>query len=197
MQSDEVPAAVVHALERLGLPYMIVGSLSVNVYAFPRSTHDADFVVQFQQHSISEIAAQLGPSFKLDPQVSFEGVTGTTRYRFSVDGTHYRVELFELTDDPHDQARFARRQRLKFENGSAWVPSAEDVVVTKLRWFKHANRSKDFDDIRNIIATLADQLDWGYIHSWCDRHETRPQLDEICATAVRPGWMPKDWNQRG
>ena len=42
----EVVIAVVKALESVRIPYMIVGSFSSNAYGIPRSTKDADFVVQ-------------------------------------------------------------------------------------------------------------------------------------------------------
>ena len=32
------------------------------------------------------------------------------------------------------------------------VPTAEDVIVMKLRWFQIAKRGKDRDDVCNIIA---------------------------------------------
>jgi hypothetical protein len=35
-----------------------------------------------------------------------------------------------------------------------------DTIVTKLRWAREANRSKDRDDIRNILAVRASDLDW-------------------------------------
>jgi hypothetical protein len=55
------------------------------------------------------------------------------------------------------------------------VPTAEDVIVTKLRWA----RSKDKDDVRDVIAVQGDAIDWDYVHTWTERHGTRGLLDEI------------------
>jgi hypothetical protein len=59
---------VVDALDKLQIPYMVVGSFSSNVYGKPRSTKDADFVIQLDDKSISTLAAQIGSDFVLDPQ---------------------------------------------------------------------------------------------------------------------------------
>ncbi len=58
------------------------------------------------------------------------------------------------------------------------MPTAEDVIITKLRWA----RSKDRDDVRDVIAVQGDAIDWPYVHAWADQHGTRGLLDEIRAS---------------
>ncbi len=45
MRQDEVVVHAVSALERLGLTYMLVGSIASSVYGEPRQTFDIDIVV--------------------------------------------------------------------------------------------------------------------------------------------------------
>jgi hypothetical protein len=125
------------------------------------------------------LAARLGPPLRVDPQPSFESVTMTMRNVVYVPGIPFNIELFHLSDDPYDQKRFRRRVRMKAPSREASVPTAEDVVVIKVRWAFLAKRIKDVDDARNVIAVQGDCLDWDYIHSWCDRHGSRALLDEI------------------
>ncbi len=66
--------------------------------------------------------------------------------------------------------------------GSEAVLSPEDVTVTKLRWTLMANRSKDRDDARDVIAVQGGQLNWDYVQRWCEQHGTRALLDEIRAS---------------
>ena len=186
MLSYEAAAQIIAALDKAGLPYMLVGSLSSMLYGVSRNTKDADFVVEFGNQRVSAVKHFLPSEFKLDPQVSFESVTGTTRYIFDVATTGFRIELFKLSTDPHDQERFRRRVHIPIPHlgCTACVPTAEDVVVTKLRWSLHANRNKDRDDIRDVITVRGDLLDWAYIHHWCDQHGTRDVLDEIRKTIL-------------
>jgi hypothetical protein len=177
--SDAAVLGVLDALARTQTPYMVVGSLSCNVYTFPRSTQDADIVVQANAAAIVPLLSELQKFFRVDPQMSFEGVTGTTRYVVESRDTGFKIELFLLSADAHDQCRFARRQRLDVEGRTAFVASAEDVIITKLRWSKQGRRTKDIDDARNVIAVQAGKLDWPYVEAWCDRHGTRALLDRV------------------
>jgi hypothetical protein len=179
MTTDEAALAVVDALEALGIPYMLVGSFSSNYYGIGRSTLDADFVVQLDLKRATEVAERLGPSFRLDPQTSFETTTMTTRHIVEVVGTPFKIELFHLSEDAHDQERFRRRRRAALLGREVSLPTAEDVIITKLRWALRGGRSKDRDDVRAVIAVQGGRIDWGYVHSWCDRHGTRELLDEI------------------
>lgn len=182
MTSDEATIRVIEALAELGVPYMLVGSLSTNYYGVARATHDADFVIQLADIGIGQIMGEIGPGLRLEPQMSFETVTGTSKFVLSMLDSPFKVELFQLSDDAHDQERFRRRRRATVVGRGTFVPAPEDVVVTKLRWSRLGARSKDLDDARNVVAVQRDALDWDYVHRWCDVHGTRPLLDKIRAS---------------
>jgi hypothetical protein len=182
---NEVTARVVEALDRLGVEYLLAGSFSSNLYGIPRSTKDADFVAVLVGSQLSDLQKELGSEFEFDSQPSFETVTGTFRERVRVNAIPFDIEIFHLSKDAHDVSRFKRRVRVRDElvGREIHVPTAEDVIVTKLRWAKIAKRDKDRDDVRNVIAVQGDEaLDWDYIHHWCEAHDTKALLDEIRAS---------------
>ena len=53
------------------------------------------------------------------------------------------------------------------------------MVITKLRWATSANRAKDRDDVRNIVAVRDADLDWDYIERWGAAHDTLALLGDI------------------
>lgn len=179
MSSTERIAVFIDALNATGIPYMITGSLACNLYGIPRSTQDADFVVQLDPSTLQRLAALLTPAMTLDPQTSFEAVTMTTRYAFHCRDHEFKIELFLLSPDAHDQERFRRRGQSKFEGRFISVPTAEDVIVTKLRWIQRSPRTKDIQDVLNVLAVQRDGLDWDYIHRWCTEHGTLTLLQEL------------------
>jgi hypothetical protein len=158
---------------------MVVGSFSTNFYGRRRSTEDADLVVEVGPQTIRQLASKFGQELRLDPQMSFETATCTMRNVIDVVGTTFKVELFHLGDDEHDQSRFRRRRRVEYLGREVWLPTVEDVVVTKLRWADRAGRSKDRNDVQDVIAVRGKSIDWTYVNSWADRHGTRALLDEI------------------
>ncbi len=179
MTSEEAAGAVIDALNDLGVPYLLAGSFASNFYGVPRATQDADFVLQLGAHPIRALAERLGPAFRLDPQMSFETVTGTTRYILEATQSPFQVELFLLSDDPHDRERFARRRQVRALDREVWMPTPEDVIVSKLRWAFLAGRAKDEADVRNVIAVQGERIDWDYVNRWCEHQGTRPLLERI------------------
>ncbi len=120
-----------------------------------------------------------------DPQVQFETVTGTKKIVVEETESWFEIEFFELSSDPHDLERFARRRRLKVFDRDAWVLTPEDVLVTKLNWIHRTGRKKDIIDVENVISVQGDALDWPYVEQWCDRHGSRPLLEKIRAELGR------------
>jgi len=179
MMSNEVTIKVIEALDACGIAYMLVGSYSSNAYGIPRSTQDADFVIELGDASIGELARRLAPSIRIDHQMSFETVTMTRRYVADVVDTPFKVEFFLLDNAAHNQERFRRRRQIRLWDHQVWLPTVEDVIITKLHWALLANRSKDREDIRDMIAVQGDRIDWDYVHGWCEQHGTRALLDEI------------------
>ncbi len=104
-------------------------------------------------------------------------MTGTIRNILTYTPTKFEIELFRLGNDPHHQARFARRRSLPLPDLQieAVIPTAEDVVIQKLRW----QRDKDIADVRVVIAVQANRLDWTYIQQWTDQHGTTELLNRI------------------
>lgn len=159
---------------------MVTGGFVSNHYGVLRSTQDADIVVQMESVAFAAFARALPPALTLDPQISFETITGSRRHIITVEGTNFRIELFLLGDEAHHQERFGNRIRRYLEDLEieTWIPRAEDMLIQKARWF----REKDQDDMKNIIAVQGEVLDWPYIESWCDRHGTRSRLEQIRAS---------------
>ena len=179
MTEEQATLAILDGLNAQEIPYILVGSLSTNFYGIPRSTEDADFVISIGDGSLAKLAQSLGPEFKVDPQMSFETVTMTRRNEIKVVGTPFKIELFHLSSDPHDQERFRRRRKVWYLDRDVYLPTPEDVIITKIQWSVLGNRTKDRDDARDVIAVQGDTLNWDYIHLWADRHGTRVLLDEI------------------
>ena len=172
----EIAAKIVAGLNLTGIPHMLVGSFSRNAYAHARATQDADLVVSMSGHSLSKLMDALGPDFSLDQQATFETNTGTIRDTLVARGTGFKIELFHLSSDPHDQERFRRRRPTRFANHPTCIPTPEDVIVTKMRWL----RVKDREDIKDILAFLRPEtLDWEYLNRWTTVHGTRAKLEEI------------------
>lgn len=174
----DVTLRVIDALNASQVAYVLVGSFSTNAYGIPRSTKDADFVLQLDGDLAPEFYQTLGKDFEIDPQLKFETITGTFKQEMRFAGTPFMAELFRLSKDPFDQERFRRRVPVKLLSRETFIPTAEDVVIMKVRW----HREKDRPDLKNVLTVQRGKLDWPYIEKWCREHGTLAKLDEIRRT---------------
>ncbi|MEO8498766.1 MAG: hypothetical protein ABI614_27195 [Planctomycetota bacterium] len=179
MNSLEATTFVIEALEELAVPYMLVGAFSSNAYGIPRATKDADFVVELAPGELSRLAERLGSEYRLDRHTRIETITNSVRNVITYLPTRFDIELFRLSKDEHHAERFRRRVRrhLGQLRCEAWIPTAEDVLIQKLRW----QRRKDLDDVASVLAVSAKLLDWDYLTHWTKIHGTFDLLNQVRA----------------
>jgi hypothetical protein len=168
VKGNEALISLLSVLERLDVPYMVTGSYATNVYGLPRSTKDADVIVEAESDLIFDALDQLRPPLRPNPQLLFETVTATRRWIVEIESSPFVIEVFLLNNHAFDRSRFDRRGKHEFLTGvEAWLPTAEDVIVQKLRWVALNRREKDFSDACNVMMVQARKLDWPYIERWC------------------------------
>lgn len=167
MTIEQSAVDMAEALHKAKVPHMIVGGLSSNFYGIPRNTKDVDIVVELRDaKQLGEVAANLPEHFEFDSQVTFETITGSIRHIVKIAGTPFVIELFELASDDFQKSRFERRKEIFVPqlNASVTIPTAEDVVIQKLRWA----RPKDLEDARDVMAVQGNALDREFISEWCE-----------------------------
>ena len=156
---------------------MLTGAFADSLYGIPRSTKDVDVVLSLAGgDAIRRMVARLDALVKFDPQVQFDTLPwGRRQVGTSREPPPFKLELFELFDDPFVLEQFRRKRRIRsVQIGcETWMPTPEDVIVQELRW----GRNKDLDDARDVLAVQGPEtLDMAYIEGWCARHGTAERL---------------------
>ncbi len=179
MTVEELACAVLDACEAENVEHMLTGAFAHGLYGIPRSTKDVDVVVSINVgDAISRVISQLSGVVRFESQIQFDTLTwGKRLVGESIDPPPFKVELFELFDDPFVLSQFRRKRKMYSAQlqRETWLPAPEDVVVQKLRW----GRNKDLDDARDVLAVQGPEtLDMSYIEDWCTRHGTLTRLRE-------------------
>jgi hypothetical protein len=134
MKGTDALISLILTLEKARVSYMIVGSYSSNFYGIPRSTMDADLVVRFEHADWGKLCSIVPPNLELEQQSSFEMVSSTRKELIKVKDSPFEIKLFHLSNDAHNSTRFDRRQKVEIMSGvNAYIPTAEDVIIQKLR----------------------------------------------------------------
>jgi hypothetical protein len=117
----------------------------------------------------------------MEEQVTFETITGNVRHIIRCPGSAVTIELFVLGDDDFQRHRFSRRREVSIPalNATVFLPTAEDVVIQKLRW----GRPKDLEDVVDVLSVQAGNIDHAYVEDWCGRLDILARYQAARASA--------------
>jgi hypothetical protein len=167
------------ALGAVGIPYMVTGAVASFVYGLPRFTHDLDLVVQMRKAHVPRLVSQLGAAWYADSESIEEAIAHGSQFNLISHETGFKVDVWLLTEEPFDQSRFSRRRCEEIEGRDISVPSAEDAILAKLRWYKQAPSDRHLDDAREVLESFAEELDLDYLQGWADRLGVADMLEEV------------------
>jgi len=183
----EALCQVLDALEALQIPYMVVGSFASTFWGRPRMTHDADLVVEITAEKIADLARLLAPHFYAPPFVIEDAVR--KRGQFNVIHLDYafKVDLWLLKESPYDVACFERRLLGVMFDREVWVSSPEDVILSKLLWYRAAPvLDRQFQDAIEVYEIQEPYLEHDYLNRWASVLGLADLLERVKEEAVHP-----------
>jgi hypothetical protein len=183
----QVSREVTEVLERLGVPYLLAGSLASSVHGIPRSTQDADLVAALEDRHVGPLVAALAGAFYIDEERARDAVRRRASFNVIHLGTMLKVDLFVLTDDPLARQEMARRQLFELIPGSSALPvaTAEDTVLQKLHWYRRGGGVSDrqWTDILGVLKVQRGRLDLAYLQQGATHLEVEDLLDRVLVEA--------------
>lgn len=182
--------ATVRVLESLGLDYLIGGSLASSLHGIPRSTQDADLLVDLPPERVADLLLALGAQFYADRERAHGAVARKTAFNVIHLETMFKVDLFVLGDDAAARSEMQRRQRHRvgeLEDDTAFVASAEDTILQKLLWYRrgHGVSDRQWQDVLGVLRVQGDRLDRAYLDRWASALDLHGLLVDAMAEADR------------
>src|SRR5437763_631577 len=83
-----------------------------------------------------------------------------------------------LNRDAHDVSAFSRRKKKRFDGRYLWFPSAEDLLLQKLK----VGRPQDFIDAAGIVQRMQGKLDLQYLNKWAGKLNITAELSHVLAS---------------
>lgn len=186
MEESAVVHEVVRVLEDLGVPYAIVGGYSAIFWGRPRTTQDADLIIQIAPNQVDALVRALDPLFV----VSSKAAQDAARLHGEFNVIH-RTEVFKVdlwvAGTAFDKEVLSRRRREQLTPElTAFVQSAEDTILSKLRWCKLSNMSeRQFADVLGVYEIQEPELDQRYLDHWAVRLDVADLLARVRQEAAR------------
>jgi len=143
---------ILHTLEAIGAPYVIIGAFAATVYGITRVTYDIDIVVDLDEEHIEALAAAYPPPrYYADPVQMRDSIRQGIMFNMIDTSRGEKADLVPLTMASRYRQAFQRRVRQRVEvPGSepfeVWCACPEDVIVGKLMaWAEGRSRRHETD----------------------------------------------------
>lgn len=169
MDQAELLARVVRALERLGIPYLVTGSIATIFYGEPRFTNDIDVVVRLTAEGVDELLALFPqPAFYTSAESARRAVERGGQFNVIHPASGLKVDLIAAKMDAFDRSRFERGRRVTpGSDYEATFASPEDVILKKLQFYRAGKSEKHLRDCAGVLRITAG-VDRDYVTRWAD-----------------------------
>ena len=179
----EVALDVGRQLDKLGVSWLLGGSLASSILGEPRATADVDLVADLRGRHVSALFAALVDTYYVDEAATQAAVRARSGFNVIQLASMTKVDIYCAKDEPLAREELARR--IYIDVGGQQMPcaSAEDIILQKLLWFREGGGVSDrqWRDIRGVIKVQGDRLDRGYL----DRHARDHAVDDLLQRALQ------------
>ena len=167
----QVTLKVVAAFNRLGVPYLIGGSLASAVYGIVRATMDADLVADITSEQVLPLIGLLEGEFYADENMIQDAIQHGSSFNLIHLETMFKVDVFILKQRAFDVNQMQRRISQTLGDAPderAYFSTAEDIILAKLEWFQAGGETSErqWRDILGVLDIQSDRLDYEYLQNW-------------------------------
>jgi hypothetical protein len=168
---------IARRLDEIPIPYMVSGSVAMNVYAQPRMTRDIDIVVDMSPSKIDRFVSIFEPDCYIDREMVREAVRSRDMFNIIHNDWIIKADFVVRKAEPYRLTEFERRRSIRLDDIDLYVVAPEDLILSKLVWVRESLSELQRRDVRNLLQCIQ-QLDWAYLERWADALSVRSLLEE-------------------
>jgi len=164
MLPPDLVSLFVAPLNRIGVIYMVTGSVASGTYSHVRFTNDIDLVAMLSDMEATRLHAAFDTSeFYVPPLEVIEVERQRPAHgHFNLIhlGTGLKADLFLAGNDALSQRALELRRQVVDQRGeTVWFAPPEYVILRKLQYLRDSGSAKHVADIRAMLQVRGDLLD--------------------------------------
>lgn len=149
---------ILHKLEELEVPYVIIGGFAATMYGITRATFDIDIIVDLDEDHIKALSTVYpSPRYYADPQQMRRAIQLGSSFNIIDSTLGEKADLFPITMDIRYKPAFENRIRRIIdipgsEPLSVWAARPEDVIIGKLMAWDEGRSDRHTADIYEMMV---------------------------------------------
>ena len=165
-------APVAAELERLGVSYYVGGSVASSSHGIPRSTLDVDLIADLLPKHAAPLVEALQADYYISRPAVSDAIARRSCFNVIHSATSFKVDIFAVKNRPYDRVVLQRIQKKAISeddpSGQFYIASAEDVVLSKLEWYRLGDEVSDsqWRDVIGVMRVQQNALDRPYLEKW-------------------------------
>ncbi len=159
IEQNEMVSTLIDVAERLdglGIKYMVTGSFAMASYVTARTTMDIDIVLEIKASDASRFEQKFIGDYYVDVLSIVRAYEHQSMFNIINNTTLVKVDCILKKQDAFEIEKFERRQSSEIGGLKFWVIGKEDLILSKLRWAQNTHSERQFEDIRNLLESGAD-----------------------------------------
>jgi hypothetical protein len=137
------------ALEDVGVPYMVTGSVASSVHGVPRATQDIDIVIEPTREQLVALMHRfVEPTYDADVDDALEALRRQSMFSVIDRRGIWKIDFIVRKQRPFSKEEFDRRREIEILDISVYAATPEDVLLAKLEWAKLGESERQIRDRR-------------------------------------------------
>lgn len=174
-----LPIRILHdfadRIEKLGLNYMLTGSMAMMAYAVYRFTADVDVVLELETQDAKRIIETFEPDYYVPHNAVSRAISNKRMFNIIHEETAFKIDCVIKKTSDFQKAAFENRRKTDFYGREIWIITVEDLIISKLLWAKESGSEKQMTDVRNLIQSGV-KVD--YLKEWTQKLDIDDLFEE-------------------
>lgn len=162
----EILIQIAKVLNELKIPYYIAGGYAVSVWGRPRFTADLDLIIKMSPSQTGDFAkrmADLFPTGYVDKEQIDSALRNVSEFNIIDPETGLKIDFFIAKKSDFEEACFKRANPKNVGYKVRFI-APEDLIISKLIWYKQSSSTRHLEDIKSILANS--KIDKRYLNLW-------------------------------